>query len=361
MFSQTKINTPDELISQAELALTIVREKMMSSHRIVSRIDFPETTEETILKIAKSVGIRKTISYLNYQNNLYILRETAKQCADLSTVTLSDALAVNIAVASFGAGECEEHAALTAYELLKLNPTLIVEWITLKMGHDEHHLILLGNSMRIREGTFINEFDKFNDDCIFIDSFLNIAGKANCMEKMTGSYLSAANCTHVSSCHRLTASSLDLLALTNKINDLINLMADKLEAYKFYITPHIESALDLLFSIDDPFCRLMVKIKQQCNTMSNGLEIFAAALESMLFAFHKACAYGETAFVELILQNISILDSFDINASSPTNQTALDWAQAITNPEIKKKMIATLEAYGALTYDQTVNKLILKM
>lgn len=353
MFSQKKIKPHDELMSRSELVLKIIREKMMSSHRIISRIAFPEIRIEIISNIVAAIGANKALAYLNYQNNLRTLRHTSQQCVDLSHVSLSDILAINVAVASLGVGECEEHAALTAYELLKLDAELIVQWVTLKMGcGDEHHIILLGNSTSLKKDTNISTFNELDDECIFIDPFLHIAGKANCMQILTGDYLSANKCTHISACYTLTTSTIDLPNLTNKINYLRHTISEKLEAFKFHINKHIEYALELFFSIDDPFCRFMKTVKQLCDKTINGPEIFAASLESLPLAFHKACAYGELDLVTLILQDQTASANIDLNEASPNGYTALDWAHTITDNPLKEQMIAKLEAHGALTSEQ---------
>ncbi|MFZ2315242.1 MAG: hypothetical protein WAW86_06260 [Gammaproteobacteria bacterium] len=358
MFRQKKLKSFDELMSLAQHALQIVREKMTSSHHFISRTTFPHITLENIPEIVPSVGAANFLHCLNYQNKLILLREASRQCSDL--LDFSDLLAINITAAQFGVGECEEHASLALYELFKLDHQLVIRLLTLNMGqHDNHFILLLGDSTKIEPGGNINKFSELDDQCVFIDPFLNIAGKANCMQALTGDYLTANECTHVGQALALTTNIIDLPALTNKISHTFDAVSEKLDVLESQIHDFIYPTLQVLFSIDDPFCRFMKTFKNMCDQTPDGTEILAASLKSLPLAFRKACAYGKIDLVEFILQHQTTLHPFDINEPSAIGYTALDWAHTIQDHHLKEQMIARLEAHGALTSEQETKQPLL--
>ena len=68
-------------------------------------------------------------------------------------------------------------------------------------------------------------------------------------------------------------------------------------------------------------------------------------------AFRKACAYGALSIVQIMLEDRTLLDNFDVNEESSNGKTALDWINdnKTLNENRKEIIRKLLRNAGALT------------
>jgi len=315
----------------------------------------------TLAQVDKYIGQFGKNTFSKFLTNLREEEETREASAKVIEQSLQKikypVLMQTLAISYCGVGECHETTNRALLELGLAGCVTQIYAILLqnKSADSLHAILVIGDCSKLKNNFHtLDSFRLLDDNCILLDPFLSVVGKANELKTLIGDYIKVYQLSSISSCDLANPVLRDYPGLQKEARSL----AEQIKAYKAKNTINTPCANDVskaFFSFIYPDRTHVISFYQGCKNIPKGQEIIDVFSENkpVSQAFRKACAYGAETIVKLLLNDRGLLGNFDLNEPSGNGLTALDWVNKNKIPDKTKAEIkrVIIEA-GALTAEE---------
>jgi hypothetical protein len=348
----------------AQIALKNIKAKVTSSNDIISREQFPRIYPDEMDQYVKKFGEPAVRTFLDNMHQLEGVRNASLEAQSKFSSSLKHPVtARSIAITYFGVGECQETTSRAVMELgllgCKTNFTVVrLDGKLDDMGiPDMHALLIIGDTSCLKPNSDIITFKKLGNDCLLVDPFLGVIGKANKIGSLIGKYIRAYQLFTIAELTDIDPLKTDF----NQLKDEAEFLAVEIKKNlsREVNAPNSLLASTAFISVTDPLSKCIVMLSNACKQSDKKEELLDAINKDLFaLAFRKACAYGEEQVVNLLVENRSLLGDFSLNESSSNGFTAVDWVKKAAYEKTKQeRILERIIAAGAVSAEQIKEKI----
>lgn len=364
---QKALSTPkpeaESAIALANQVLAVVKKSKTSSHDIIPSTELPYLMPNQMIEFVDKFGYEKMEQYIKYLQDLHVARDSAKKLTNMyKGQWYSPGYCANVAITQLGLGECQEAANLAVLQLGLLKCKYQVRVCSIASynvnvrsgGNYNHAFIILGDASRMKAGDPFSAFKSLPDDCVLLDPFLGIVGKANQFNELLKDYIAAFQMEVIQSMDVAELGAIDYQQIQTNVAIFATEMKKMAASPDCVKSPHLEETMSILNEVKEPKQRAIIKLTSAAE--KSHADIYASFLAKLAIdnsaAFRIACGNGNAELIRLMIENHDLLDRFALNIPSTTKpNTALDWLQLnkFISAEDKLRLTDILRAAGCMT------------
>lgn len=354
----------------AQQVLTQIKLSVLSSNDIIPAVDLPNIYTDEMERYISAFGQKAVGKQVDYLKELEKVRTASQKLLEREQGRWKSPVSTStVATTLCGVGECQETSNRAALELVGVGCKSLVNLVSIvgksnpKHGGSEpylHVFVIIGDCTPLIEGeSSINAFARLSDECVLLDPFLNITGRANQLTTLLKDYIRVFGMSAVSESYceidpatvNYAERMQDAAAFAEEIK--AEMAANRTNKVDF--TNDGDLASFMFFTATNPLANCLKQLCLACKNVTGGQDVYAAIVRTQYSqALRKACVIGSVEIVRLLMANRDLLDNFDLNEASPSNgRTALDWLElAVLDAGVKreiKSLLVPAPAPGAVS------------